>query len=491
MMAPKLSNPALFITKESINYEWLDLTRSRPDFPVLNPSTGDTIALLPDMDAEDVTHAAKHSSTAFQSWKSVSPKARGKIIRKWAELILSNASDLATLITLENGKPFPEARGEVMAAAAYLEFYAGEAERVYGDVIPSAAPSTRSFAIKQPIGVVACLTPWNLPFAMIARKAGGAIAAGCATIIKPAGETPFIALAMGCLGKEAGVPSGVFNVVLTMGNLTAVGKALCEDPIIRKISFTGSTPVGKLLMQQSAGTLKKLSLELGGNAPCIVFEDCDIESALETVLVAKLRNAGQTCISPNRIFVERAIYEEWAGRMVEVVKGFKVGDGFVDGIRIGPLTVPKGVEKAERHVDDAVSKGARLLLGGKPMPGKGNFFEPTVITDMTSEMLSYEEESFAPIAQLYLFDTEEQAIDMANNSDVGLGSYICTKDIARMWRVAEKLETGMVGVNTAAIASGELPFGGVKQSGFGREGGKWGVEEFMTTKLVTVAVPAA
>lgn len=386
---------------------------------------------------------------------------------------LCNFLDLATLITVENGKPFPEAKGEVMAAAGYLEFYAGEAEHVYGDVIPSSTPSVRSFAIQQPIGVVACLTPWNLPFAMVARKAGGAITAGCATVIKPAGETPLVALAMEYLGKEAGLPSGVLNVILTLGKLTSVGKALCEDPIIRKISFTGSTPapVGRLLMQQSAGTLKKLYLELGGNAPYIVFEDCDIESALETALIAKFRNAGQTCTSPSRIFVQKGIYEERTQRMVKAIQKFKGGDAFADGVRIGPLTVPRGVKKAEGHLNDALSKGARVLLGGKGVLGNGYFFEPTVIADMTSDMLSFQEESFAPIAQLYPFDTEEQAIEMANNSYVGLGSYVCTSDTARMWRVAEGLETGMVGVNIAAVASGELPFGGVKQSGFGREGG--------------------
>lgn len=490
-MERKLNNPSLFVTKEHINDEWLDLSRPRQDFPVINPSTGEIIAVLPDMDAQDVALAARHSATAFVSWKELPPKTRGATIRKWANLILANIADLATIITLENGKPVPESKGEVAAAAGYLEFYAGEAERVYGDVIPSSMPSCRSFAIKQPIGVVACLTPWNLPFAMIARKAGGAIASGCATIVKPAGETSLIALAMAHLGKQAGIPDGVFNVILTMANLTAVGKALCEDPIIRKISFTGSTPVGKTLMKQSAGSLKKLSLELGGNAPCIIFDDCDMHDALQTVLLAKSRNAGQTCISPNRIFVQQGIYEMLAQRMVEAFKELKVGDGFADGVRIGPLTVPRGVEKAKRHVDDAVSKGARVLLGGKAVPGKGYFFEPTVIADMTSDMLSHKEESFAPIAQLYSFDTEDQAIKMANNSDLGLGSYICTNDIARMWRVAEKLETGMVGVNTASIASGELPFGGVKQSGFGREGGRWGLDEFMVTKLITVAVPQA
>ncbi|KIM94141.1 hypothetical protein OIDMADRAFT_60974 [Oidiodendron maius Zn] len=488
-MARKFNNPSLFITKEHVNYEWLDSSRPRQDFPVINPSTGETITILPDMDAQDVTLAARHSAAAFQSWKVLSAKSRGKTIREWASLILANVDDLAVLITLENGKPLPESKGEVAAAAGYLEFYAGEAERVYGDVIPFSTAASRSFVIKQPIGVVACLTPWNLPLAMIARKAGGAIAAGCATIVKPAGETSLIALAMAYLGKQAGIPDGVFNVIVTLAHLTAVGKALCEDPIIRKISFTGSTPVGKMLMQQSAGSLKKLSLELGGNAPCIVFDDCDVQDALQTVVTAKLRNAGQTCISPNRIFVQRGIYEMWTERMVEAFKRFAVGDGFANGVKIGPLTVPRGIEKAQRHVDDAVSKGARVLLGGKAVPGNGYFFEPTVIADMTSDMLSHEEESFAPIAQLYPFDTEDQVIEMANNSDFGLGSYVCTKDIARMWRVAEKLETGMVGVNTASIASGELPFGGVKQSGFGREGGKWGLNEFMVTKLITVAVP--
>lgn len=324
---------------------------------------------------------------------------------------------------------------------------------------------------------------------MITRKAGAAIAAGCATVVTPAGETPLTALAIAYLGQLAGIPKGVLNVITTLENLTDVGKALCEDRNIRKLSFTGSTSIGKLLMQQYSGSLKKLSLELGGNSPFIVFEDCDVEVAINALMGAKIRNSGQTCVCANRIYVQRGIYPALSQALVEKFKSIKVGDGFEDGVLVGPLTASRGVEKAQKHVQDAVSKGAKLLEGGKPMPGKGYFFEPSVMSDMNPEMLSHNEEIFAPVAALYPFNTEQEVLEMANNSEVGLGSYICTNDIGRMWRVAEGLEAGMVGVNTGVIAGGEIPFGGVKQSRFGIEGGKWGVEEFMVTKTVVVAVP--
>ncbi|KAF2095785.1 aldehyde dehydrogenase [Rhizodiscina lignyota] len=486
----KLKNPSLFITKGFINGEWVD-AKSGKTFDVFNPSTGEKIATFPEMDPGDVAEAAKHAAAAFQSWRAISPKKRADIIRKWANLMIENADDIGTLMTMENGKPFPEAKGEAIFAANYLEFYAGEAERAYGDVIPTANTSTRAFALKQPIGVVACLCPWNFPAAMITRKAGGALAAGCTTVVKPAGETPLTANAITYLAAQAGIPKGAINVIHCMANLIDVGKALCENKDIRKLSFTGSTAVGKLLMSQCSSTLKKLSMELGGNSPFIVFDDCPVGTAIQTLIGAKIRNSGQTCVSANRVYVQRGVYDALGKALAAKFKTLKTGDGFEAGVQVGPLTVDRGIQKVERHVQDAVSKGAKLLQGGKRIEGKGNFFEPSVLVDMKPNMISYSEEFFAPVVALYPFDTEEEVIQLANNADVGLGSYICTNDIARMWRVAERLETGMVGVNTGMLASGELPFGGVKHSGFGNEGGKWGVEEFMVVKTIVVSVPQA
>lgn len=485
-----LKNEALFITKGLINGEWVD-AKSGKTFDVHNPSNGARICAIPEMSSEEVASAARHAATAFKSWREVVPKKRGQIIRKWAGLVLKNADDIGKLLTLENGKPFPEARGEIVFSAHYLDFYAGEAERAYGDVIPTSSPYNRAFTIKQPIGVVACLCPWNFPAAMITRKAGGALAAGCATVVKPAGETPLTANAIAYLAMQAGIPKGAINVIHCMANIAEVGKALCENKDIRKVSFTGSTAVGKLLMAQSSSTLKKLSMELGGNSPFIVFDDSPVDTAIATLMGAKVLNAGQACVAANRVYVQRGIYDALSTALVERFKKLKTGDGFEKGVTVGPLTTDRGVEKVHRHVKDAVGKGARLLLGGKPINGKGYFFEPSVLADMQPNMQAHDEEFFAPVIALYPFDTEAEVIDMANNSDVGLGSYICTNDIARMYRVAEKLETGMVGVNTGNLAAGELPFGGVKQSGFGLEGGKWGVEEFMVTKSVVIAVPKA
>ncbi len=485
---PKLQNQSLYITKAYLNGEWVD-SMSGETFEVLNPSTGDVIAVIPEMNVEDVAQASKQAAAAFKTWKKTSPKMRGKIIRKWADLMNENVADLGTLMTSENGKPFTEAKGEIGFAASYLEFYAGEAERAYGDIIPSSNAANRIFSIKQPIGVVACLCPWNFPAAMITRKAGGAIAAGCSTIIKPAGETPLTCNAIVHLSELAGLPKGVINVVHSLKNLAKVGKALCEDPIVRKMSFTGSTAVGKLLMAQCASTVKKLSMELGGNSPFIIFDDCDVQDALATLMAAKIRNSGQTCVCANRIYVQRGIYSALSKALVEKFQSLKTGDGFGEGVVVGPLTSRRGVDKAKQHIEDAVSKGAKVQIGGKPIDGKGYFFEPSVLIDMTPDMLSHNEEVFAPVAALYPFDTEEEVIEMANNSDVGLGSYICTNDVGRIWRVAEELEVGMVGVNGGVLAGGEIPFGGVKWSGFGLEGGKWGVEEFMVTKSIILSVP--
>jgi succinate-semialdehyde dehydrogenase/glutarate-semialdehyde dehydrogenase len=491
-----LKDPTLFITRGYINGEWVEKTSTGETFDVTNPANGTVIATIPEMGAEDVAAASRSAEAAFQLWRDVSPKIRGKIIRKWADLMLENTEDLGKILTLENGKPYAEAKGEIGFAAGYLEFYAGEAERLYGDIIPAANTRNRQFAIKQPIGPAACLVPWNFPAAMVTRKAGAALAAGCTVVLKPAGETPLTSLALAYLGEKAGIPKGVLNVITSLARLEEVGKALCEEPILRKLSFTGSTAIGKLLMQQCSGTLKKLSMELGGNSPFIIFDDCDVNAAVDALIGAKVRNSGQTCVCANRIYVQRGISETIAQALVERFRGLKTGDGFEEGVVVGPLTTSRGVKKTQSHVEDALSKGARLLHGGKPIiaaDGKqgGNFFEPTVLADMSEQMLSFSEEIFGPVAALYPFDTESEVIALANKSEVGLGSYISTKDAARMWRVAEKLDVGMVGVNTGVIAAAELPFGGVKHSGFGTEGGKWGVDEFTVTKLIVLAVPDA
>ncbi|KAJ6169727.1 hypothetical protein N7485_007073 [Penicillium canescens] len=488
-MQSALKDPKLWHEKTYINGKWTD-SRSGKTFDVINPSTGDLIAKLPELSKEDVRIASGLALAAFEKWKLISPKLRGAVVRKWAQLLMENTEDLGRIMTMENGKPFAEAKGEIAFAASYLEFYSGEAERTYGDIIPSANPGNRVFVIHQPIGVVACLTPWNFPAAMVTRKAGAAIAAGCAAIVKPAGETSLTALAIAYLGEQAGLPPGVLNVVTGMQNLAEIGQALCEDQNIRKLSFTGSTAVGKLLMRQCSNSLKKLSLELGGNSPFIIFDDCDLPMTVNALMGAKIRNSGQTCVCANRIYVQRAVYPELSRLLVDKFSQVKCGDGFEDGVIVGPLTVQRGVEKVQAHIDDAVDKGAKILYGGKAMDRKGYFFQPSVLADMSDRMLSHNEEIFGPVAALYPFDTEEEVLKMANNSEVGLGSYVCTNNMARVWRMAEGLEVGMVGVNTGVIAGGEIPFGGIKHSGFGVEGGKWGVKEFTTTKSIVMAVPA-
>lgn len=488
-MRPALHNPNLWHEKSYVNGEWTE-SQTGETFDVINPSTGDILAKLPEFAMNDMLIVSEQAVGAFNKWKRISPKLRGSIIRKWAQLLLDNADDLGKILTAENGKPFAEAKGEIAFAASYLEFYSGEAERTYGEVIPSANTANRVFTIHQPIGVVACLTPWNFPAAMVTRKAGAAIAVGCAAIVKPAGETSLTALALAHLGEQAGLPPGVFNVVTGMKNVAEIGKALCDDPNVRKLSFTGSTAVGKLLMRQCADSLKKLSLELGGNSPFIVFDDCDLQTTLDALMGAKIRNSGQTCVCANRIYVQRNLYSELSNLLVERFSQIKCGDGFDDGVTVGPLTVQRGVEKVQAHIDDALGKGAKILYGGKRMEQKGYFFQPSVIANMNDRMLSHNEEIFGPVAALYPFETEEEVLEMANNSPVGLGSYVCTNNVARAWRMAEGLEMGMVGVNTGVIAGGEIPFGGIKHSGFGVEGGKLGVSEFLVSKSIIMAVPA-
>lgn len=491
----QLDDLSLWQTKPYLNGAFCD-SGSGDAFPVINPSTEKPIASVSDCTVRDVETATASAAAAFPSWRATNPKTRGSIVRKLADLLISNASDLGKIMTTENGKPFLEAKGEIMLSASYLHFYAGEAERQYGEIIPSSSnPTNRVFAMQQPVGVVACLTPWNFPAAMVTRKAGAAIAAGCTVVLKPAEETPLTALAIAVLSERAGFPRGVLNILTCSSKqITEVGKAICENNTIRKLSFTGSTAVGKLLMQQCAGSLKKLSLELGGNSPFIVFDDCNFEAALDMVMGAKMRNTGQTCVCANRIFVQRSIYDAFTQALVKRFRALKVGDGFVDGVVVGPLTTARGVAKIRAHIEDATRKGAKVLFGGNAMQrdegsGQGYFFEPSIVGNMTPQMLSYSEEIFGPVAALYPFDTEEEVLEMANNSNVGLGSYVCSNNNARIWRMAENLDVGIVGVNTGVIAGGEIPFGGVKHSGFGTEGGKWGLKEFQITKGVIMAVP--
>lgn len=499
MSRPNLSNANLWRTDCYINGQWTSSSTTEETFTVVNPSTERNIAILPDCTAQDVSLAASHAASAFKTWKVTNPKSRGTIIRKWADLLVANAADIGAILTLENGKPYAEAKGEVAFAASYLHFYAGEAERQYGEVVPSLTNGdNRVFALQQPIGVVACLTPWNFPAAMVTRKAGAAIAAGCCVVLKPAGETSLTALAIAYLGAEAGLPVGVLNV-LTCGpqRLAEVGEALCREPAIKKLSFTGSTAVGKLLMRQCADSLKKLSLELGGNAPFIVFDDCDLDITLDAVMAAKVRNSGQTCVCANRIYVQRGVYEAFSKGLVSRFQQLKLGDGFGDGVAVGPLTTARGAEKVQAHVRDAVQKGADVLFqrsaetsaSGDGGGGRGFFTQPAVLSGMKPDMVSHGEEIFGPVAPLYAFDTEDEVLEMANASEVGLGSYVCTQDHARMWRVGEGLEVGMVAINTGVIAGGEIPFSGVKHSGFGVEGGKWGLKEFQITKTMVMAVP--
>ena len=492
MSQPNLSNTNLWQTDCYVNGQWTK-SSSGETFVIINPSNGGHLANISECTAQDVGIASAHAAHAFQSWKNTNPKFRATILRKWADLLVANATDIATILTLENGKPYAEAKGEVAFGASYLQFYAGEAERQYGEVVPSSTNlDNRVFALQQPIGVVACLTPWNFPAAMVTRKAGAAIAAGCSVILKPAGETSLTAMAIAYLGAQAGIPDGVLNVLTCSSKtLAEVGKALCEDPRIKKLSFTGSTAVGKLLMKQSADSLKRLSLELGGNAPFIVFDDCDLKAALDAVMNAKVRNSGQTCVCANRIYVQKGVYEAFSKALVDRFKQLKLGDGFVDGVAIGPLTTARGVDKVQAHVADAVRKGANVLFEGTRSSDtvSGFFVQPAVISGMRPEMLSHNEEIFGPVAALYSFDTEEEVIQMANASEVGLGSYVCTENNARMWRMAENLEVGMVAINTGVIAGGEIPFSGVKHSGFGVEGGKWGLKEFQVTKTIVMAVP--
>lgn len=481
-MKTLLQDPSLWREAALIGGEWLAATPHGAS-DLLNPANGELLARLPRCKEEETTRAVVAADMAFRTWRKTTAKLRSQVLYRWWQLIVESKEDLATLITLEEGKPLSEARGEIDYAAGFIQWFAEEAKRVRGDIIPAPKDTQRIVTLKQPIGVCAAITPWNFPAAMIARKAGPALAAGCTMVVKPASQTPLTALALGELALRAGVPAGAFNVV-TGSDTRAIGGVLTSHPLIRKITFTGSTEVGRVLLQQSAATIKKCSMELGGNAPCIVFDDADLDLAVEGVLVAKFRNTGQSCIAANRVMVQDGIYEALAKRLAERVSALKVGNGLDEGVQIGPMIDADAVKKVEEHVGNAVAAGARALAGGKRHALGGGFYEPTVLTDVTSTMAVAVEETFGPVLPLVRFKTDEEAIGMANDTEFGLASYLFSKDASRIWRTAEAIESGMVGINTGLISTEVAPFGGVKQSGLGREGSQYGIDEFIEIKYL-------
>ena len=451
-------------------------------FPVHNPATGELLANVPDMGVAETRRAIDAAKQAWPEWRRKTAKDRAILLRKWYELIMAHSDDLARIMTAEQGKPLSESKGEIAYAASFIEWFAEEGKRVYGDTIPSPWSDRRLVILKEPVGVCGAITPWNFPAAMITRKAGPALAAGCTMISKPAESTPLSAFALAVLAERAGIPAGVFNVLT--GEPRAIGGELTSNPDVRKITFTGSTEVGRILMRQSAETIKKVSLELGGNAPLIVFDDAELDAAVEGAIISKFRNAGQTCVCANRIYVQDGVYDEFAEKLVAAVRELKVGNGFDTGVMQGPLIDQAAVDKVEDHISDAVSKGARVLLGGKRHSLGGTFFEPTVIADVTSQMKVAREETFGPVAPLFRFYKDEEATQLSNATEFGLASYFFSRDVARIWRVAEALEYGMVGINTGMISTEVVPFGGVKQSGLGREGSHYGIDEFLEVKYL-------
>ena len=452
-------------------------------FAVSNPADGSVIAQVADLGQAETARAIEAANRAFPAWRSRTAKERSRILRRWFELITAHQEDLAVLMTLEQGKPLAESRGEIAYGAAFVEWFAEEAKRIEGDIIPATVPGRRLFALKEPIGVTAAITPWNFPIAMITRKVAPALAAGCTSVVKPSKLTPLSALALAELANEAGVPAGVLNIVPSAAAAT-VGHELCTNPIVRKISVTGSTEIGRLVMRLSADTVKRLSLELGGNAPFIVFDDADLDAAVAGALACKYRNSGQTCVCANRILVQDAVYDAFAAKLGEAVAALKVGPGLEAGVQQGPLINAAAVAKVEEHIEDAVSAGATVITGGRRHARGGTFFEPTVRADVTPKMKIAKEETFGPVAPLFRFQAEEEAIAMANATEFGLAAYLYARDVGRIWRVAEALEYGMVGVNEGIISTEVAPFGGVKQSGIGREGSRYGIDEYLEIKYV-------
>ena len=483
----KLKDQSLLVDKALINGEWIAKSDSGKSFDVSNPATGEVIASLPDMGPAETKRAIDAAYKAQKAWAAKTGKERAGILRKLFDLMVANADDLAVILTSEMGKPVAEAKGEILYGASYVEWFGEEAKRIYGDTIPGHQPDKRILVIKQPVGVVAAITPWNFPNAMLARKMAPALAAGCAMVSKPAGETPLSALALGLLAERAGLPAGLFNVI-TSTDSAAVGQEMCSNDKVRKLTFTGSTNVGKILMRQGADQIMKLGLELGGNAPFIVFDDADLDAAVEGAMVSKYRNNGQTCVCANRIYVQSGVYGAFAEKLAIKVREMKVGDGFEPGVNAGPLISDKALAKVEEHIEDATSKGAKVAVGGKRGEKGGLFFEPTILTGVTTDMKVAREETFGPVAPLFKFETEEEVIAMANNTEFGLASYFYSRDLSKVFRVAEALEYGMVGINTGLISTEVAPFGGIKQSGQGREGSKYGIEDYIEMKYLCLSI---
>jgi succinate-semialdehyde dehydrogenase/glutarate-semialdehyde dehydrogenase len=479
----QLQDQKLFRQQCYVDGAWVDAL-NRGTIPVTNPATGETLGTVPRMGAEETRQAIEAADKALPAWRAKTAKERAGILRKWFDLMMANQDDLATLMTAEQGKPLAESKGEIAYSASFIEWFAEEGKRLYGDIIPGHQADKRILVLRQPIGVVAAITPWNFPSAMITRKAGPALAAGCTMVLKPATQTPLSALALAELAVRAGIPAGVFNVVT--GSAAAIGGEMTSNPTVRKLTFTGSTEIGKKLVVQCAGTLKKLSLELGGNAPFIVFDDADLDAAVQGAIASKYRNTGQTCVCANRLLVQEGVYDEFAKKLSAAVAKLRVGDGLQGATEQGPLIDEKAIAKVEEHVADALAKGAKVAAGGKRHSLGGTFFEPTILTGVTTEMLVAREETFGPVAPLFKFKTEAEAIKMANDTEFGLAAYLYTRDLARSWRVSEAIEYGIVGLNTGIISTEVAPFGGVKESGTGREGSKYGILDYTEMKYVCV-----
>ncbi|WP_268898781.1 NADP-dependent succinate-semialdehyde dehydrogenase [Geomesophilobacter sediminis] len=481
----KLNDPALLKQLCYLDGKWM-AADGGATIDVTNPATGEVLGTIPKMGTAETRRAIEAARDALPAWRAKTAKERAQVLRRWFDLMIANREDLGKIMTAEQGKPLAEAMGEITYAASFIEWFAEEGKRTYGDTIPGHAADKRIVVIKEPIGVCAAVTPWNFPAAMITRKAGPALAAGCTMVVKPATATPFSALALAELGERAGIPAGVFSVIT--GSSSAIGKEMTDNPIVRKLTFTGSTEIGKQLMEQCAGTVKKVSLELGGNAPFIVFDDADLDAAVEGALISKYRNNGQTCVCANRILVQEGVYDAFVEKLIAAVAKMKIGDGLKEEVQLGPMIDEAAVEKVEEHIADAVAKGGKIVLGGKRHARGGTFFEPTIVTGVTPEMVVAREETFGPLAPIFSFKTDEEAVKMANDTEFGLASYFYSRNLTRVWRVAEALEYGMVGINTGLISTEVAPFGGMKESGIGREGSKYGIEEFLEVKYLCMGI---
>ncbi len=482
----QLNDQSLLKTQAYINGTWLD-EASGAQFEVTNPANGELITSVPDLGADETRVAINAASDAWPEWRAKTAKERSTIVRRWFDLVMENQQDLAKILSWEQGKPFAEAMGEIAYGASFIEWFAEEGKRVYGDIIPNTVPGRRLLVLKQPVGVVCAITPWNFPTAMITRKAAPALAAGCPIVIKPAAETPLSALALAELADRAGIPAGIFSVITTK-RASDVGSEMTSNTDVRKVSFTGSTAIGKLLMKQCSDSVKKMALELGGNAPFLVFDDADIDAAVEGAMVSKYRNSGQTCVCSNRLIVQDSVYDEFSQKLAKAVAELNVGEAMEEGVQQGPLINESAVQKVEQHIEDATSKGASIITGGKRHGKGGTFFEPTVLINVDTSMKVAVEETFGPVAPIFKFSSEEEAIELANDTEFGLASYFYSRDIGRIWRVAEALESGIVGVNEGIISTEVAPFGGIKESGLGREGSKYGIEEFMEIKYLCMGL---